>query len=519
MLFPSTSHDSCAGNMPWHQPAEGKMTARHAIVIGAGAGGLAAGIDLARSGFRVTMLERAATPGGKMHRREVDGRAVDGGPTVLTMRSIFEQLFLDAGAQLEDRLTLLESPIIARHAWSHGGVLDLYPDPEHSRQSIETFAGSEDASGFERFYAQSARIHKTLSETFMTAPKPDPVTLVGRVLRRHHPSSLMAARPAPNLWRALGQFFKDERLRQLFARYATYVGSSPLSTPATLMLIAHVELEGVWLVDGGMHRLAQAMAELGQELGIELHLNTHVSEVLVKGGRAAGVRLEDGTSLPADAIVFNGDTNALATGQLGEEAMRAVKPRPLQKRALSALTWCIKGSSSGFDLDHHNVFFESNYPSEFNTIFSERDVPTKPTVYLCAQDRGPNGSLNGSERLLMLVNAPADGDEQSWSEEKVTRARDNAMAVLNRCGLNLSFRDSDCVSTTPTDWHGRFPGTGGSLYGGASHGIWSSFTRPGARSRLRGLYLSGGSVHPGPGVPMATLSGRLAASAVLRDIV
>ena len=125
MLFPSTSHNSCAGNMPWRQPAEGKMTARHAIVIGAGAGGLAAGIDLARSGFRVTMLERAATPGGKMHRREVDGRAVDGGPTVLTMRSIFEQLFLDAGAQLEDRLTLLESPIIARHAWSHGGVLDL----------------------------------------------------------------------------------------------------------------------------------------------------------------------------------------------------------------------------------------------------------------------------------------------------------------------------------------------------------------------------------------------------------
>ena len=139
------------------------------------------------------------------------------------MRSIFEQLFADAGTQLDEHLTLLESPIIARHAWSHGGLLDLYPDPEHSRQSIEAFAGSADASGFERFYSQSARIHETLSETFMTAPKPDPLTLVGRVLRRHHPSSLMAARPAPDLWRALGSFFSDERLRQLFARYATYV--------------------------------------------------------------------------------------------------------------------------------------------------------------------------------------------------------------------------------------------------------------------------------------------------------
>ena len=494
------------------------MSAKHAIVIGAGAGGLAASIDLARAGFRVTLLERGDAPGGKMHTRAVDDREVDGGPTVLTMRSIFEQLFADAGACLNDRLTLLESPIIARHAWSHGGVLDLYPDAQRSRQSIEDFAGADDAVGFERFYSQSARIHQTLSETFMTASKPDPVTLVGRVLRRHHPSSLMAAKPAPNLWRALRDFFSDERLRQLFARYATYVGSSPLSTPATLMLIAHVELEGVWLVDGGMHRLAAAMAELGRELGIDLHLNTHVSEVLVKGGKACGVRLEDGTSLPADVVVFNGDTNALATGQLGSEAMRAVKPRKVAQRGLSALTWCIKGSSSGFDLDHHNVFFESDYPSEFNTIFEERNVPSKPTVYLCAQDRGPNGSLNGSERLLMLVNAPADGDRQSWSEDDVARTRDNALAVLERCGLNLSFRDSDCVSTTPNDWHGRFPGSGGSLYGGASHGIWSSFTRPGARSRLKGLYLSGGSVHPGPGVPMATLSGRLAASAVIRDI-
>lgn len=492
--------------------------AKHAIVIGAGAGGLAASIDLARAGFRVTLLERGDAPGGKMHTRAVDDREVDGGPTVLTMRSIFEQLFADAGACLNDRLTLLESPIIARHAWSHGGVLDLYPDAQRSRKSIEDFAGADDAIGFERFYSQSARIHKTLSETFMTASKPDPVTLVGRVLRHHHPSSLMAAKPAPNLWCALGHFFSDERLRQLFARYATYVGSSPLSTPATLMLIAHVELEGVWLVDGGMHRLATAMAELGQELGIDLHLNTHVNEVLVKGGRACGVRLEDGTSLPADVVVFNGDTNALATGQLGSEAMRAVKPRSVEQRALSALTWCIKGSSSGFDLDHHNVFFESDYPSEFNTIFEERNVPAKPTVYLCAQDRGSNGSLNGSERLLMLVNAPADGDRQSWSEDDVARTRDNALAVLQRCGLNLSFRDSDCVSTSPSDWHGRFPGSGGSLYGGASHGIWSSFTRPGARSRLKGLYLSGGSVHPGPGVPMATLSGRLAASAVVSDI-
>ena len=169
----------------------------------------------------------------------------------------------------------------------------------------------------------------------MTASKPNPVTLVGRVLRQHHPSSLMAARPTPSLWRALGGFFSDERLQQLFAPLCNLCGLFPSEHPGHLMLIAHVELEGVWLVDGGMHRLAGAMAALGQELGIDLHLNTHVSEILVKGGKTAGVRLEDGTSLPADVVVFNGDTNALATGQLGRrshargETTTGTKPRPL----------------------------------------------------------------------------------------------------------------------------------------------------------------------------------------------
>ena len=299
---------------------ESGVTQRHVIVIGAGAGGLSASIDLARAGVRVTLLERAAAPGGKMHTREVDDLSVDGGPTVLTMRSIFEQLFEDAGTSLSDYITLLDSPVIARHAWSDGGLLDLFPDRERSRQSIEQFAGRDNAAGFDRFYSQSEKIHRALSSTFMAATKPNPLTLVGRVLRQHPLSSLLAARPSPDLWRALGGFFSDERLQQLFARYATYVGSSPLSTPATLMLIAHVELDGVWLVDGGMHRLAAAMAKLGQQLGIDLHLNTHVSDILVKNGKAVGVRLDDGTSLTADAVVFNGDTQAIATGQLGESA-------------------------------------------------------------------------------------------------------------------------------------------------------------------------------------------------------
>jgi 1-hydroxycarotenoid 3,4-desaturase len=151
---------------------ENGVTQRHVIIIGAGAGGLSASIDLARAGVRVTLLERAAAPGGKMHTREVDDLSVDGGPTVLTMRSVFEQLFEDAGTSLSDSLTLLDSPVIARHAWSDGGLLDLFPDRERSRRSIEQFAGSDNAAGFDRLYSQSKKIHGALSATFMKRPNP-----------------------------------------------------------------------------------------------------------------------------------------------------------------------------------------------------------------------------------------------------------------------------------------------------------------------------------------------------------
>jgi 1-hydroxycarotenoid 3,4-desaturase len=320
------------------------------------------------------------------------------------------------------------------------------------------------------------------------------------------------------MWRALGRYFRDPRLRQLFARYTTYVGSSPLQTPATLMLIAHVEQSGVWLIEGGMHALACALQELGERQGARYHFTREVSEIRVEDGSARGLLLADGEYVEADYVVFNGDVSALGAGLLGADVRPASTVVAPAQRGLSAVTWCIRGRPGGFPLHYHNVFFDRDYALEFRSLFRDREVVTHPTVYVCAQDRLAGNDPGQSERLLLLINAPADGESRDWPPAELERLRERAFSVLSACGLAIDFDEGNCRVTSPAQFADLFPGSGGSLYGRASHGMFSSFTRPGARSRVPGLYLAGGSVHPGPGVPMAALSGRLCARAVEEDM-
>lgn len=476
------------------------------IVVGAGMGGLAAAADLARQGCEVTVLEAAATAGGKMRHVEVAGRGVDAGPTVFTMRWIFEGLFADAGQRLTDHLTIAASELLARHAWRAGGRLDLFADIERSAEAIAEFASPADAQGYRDFCARSAAIHDTLVGPFIASERPSMLDLVRRV---GDLGALWRTMPMRTLYSALGVYFRDARLRQLFARYATYVGSSPFLAPATLMLVAHVEQDGVWQVKGGMRAVALALHRLAEGQGASFRFGARVERVLVEGGRAAGVRLAGGEELRADAVVFNGDVSALPALGAGGVAT------PREKRSLSAITWCVNAPTSGFDLAHHNVFFAEDYAAEFDAVFNRRRVAEAPTVYICAQDRGAVGEApapGAPERLLVLVNAPPDGDVARF-DASAEEAR--AFALLRACGLEVGREGM--VATTPEGFHALFPATGGALYGRANHGMMGSFARPGGRGALPGLYLAGGSAHPGPGIPMAAMSGRLAAARLLED--
>lgn len=479
-------------------------------------GGLAAAADLARHGHHVTVLERAAHVGGKMRQVHVGPSAIDAGPTVFTMKWVFDGLFGDAGQRLEEHVRLLPATILARHAWSQGGNLDLYADKQASAEAIAAFAGARDADGYLAFCQRSRAIYETLRGPFIASQRPSPLDLVTRV-GFNRLGALWATAPFQTLSAALGDHFSDPRLIQLFGRYATYCGSSPFAAPATLMLVAHVEQDGVWRVAGGMAQVAAALANLAQSQGADIRCDAHVGRIGTQAGKVCEVELSDGECLKADAVVFNGDISALGTGLLGPDLTSAAKPVRLPQRSQSAITWCVTARTRGLDLAHHSVLFSDDYRREFEAVFKDQRSPEKPTIYICAQDRDDRCQApDHPERLLILMNAPADGDVRAYDRQAEAYARDAAWAMMEACGLQVEPSGGEI--TTPEGFNSLFPASGGALYGRANHGSMASFARPGARSNIAGLYLAGGSAHPGPGIPMAAMSGRLAAARLLQDI-
>jgi 1-hydroxycarotenoid 3,4-desaturase len=465
------------------------------VVIGAGAGGLSAAIRLAAKGHAVTVLEMQSAAGGKMRPAAIDGETYDTGPTVLTMRWVFEELFADAGMTLSDHVNLEPLSILARHFWSSGKQLDLHADQKASEDAMGAFASA--AHDYRKFSQDSARIYDTLRDTFLRKQRPTLLGLAASMPLRQ----LVGINPMETLWNALGRYFKSPQLRQLFGRYATYCGSSPFKAPATLMLVAAVEAQGVWRVNGGIAALASALESVAKRLGVVFHYNCAAQDVETHGGAISAVLDSDGSRHPCSHVILNADSEAAVAGLFGTAAKQVAQQMPPQNRSLSAITWCTKTPSSGADLQHHNVFFSDDYTAEFKAL--EHGPAQDPTIYLCAQ---------GNNRKLILANAPANG---AAAPEDIDR---NMLHRLSRCGVELTWDATKILKRDPRIFAELYPATSGALYGRSSHGWTSTFQRPQARTTIPGLYLAGGYTHPGPGVPMAVLSGKLAAEALTQDL-
>ena len=485
----------------------------HIVVIGAGIGGLTSAIRLAASGYSVCLLERHAHVGGKIRTSMSDAGAVDAGPTVLTMRHIFDELFSYTDGRLEDHVRLIPQDILARHFWSDGSTLDLHSNIEASALAIKEFSGSHSEREFLRYCHHCRELFLGFYESMMRVAEPRLSTLTCHVFR--NPRLMTKISPFLSLAKSLSRQFSDPRLMQLFGRYATYVGGSPYLSPAILSLIWYAEASGVWIVQGGMHRLAAALAELATALGVEVRLGNHVDRIILKNGRVNEVILENDERYTADAVVFNGDPRALAVGALGEDCQIVAQHTLRKKRSYSARVYSFAAKVSGVGLAHHNVLFDDNPASEFNDLQADR-IPNNPTLYICAQDQGHGMKPPTLERFEIIANAPTS--IMMNSDEELEQWNKRIMQKLNR--FDITFDPVPTISniTTPYQFHQLFPESLGALYGQSPHGLLAAFQRPTARTPIRGLYLAGGGTHPGAGLPMAAISGMHAAETIANDL-
>jgi len=485
------------------------------VIIGAGIGGLSAAVELAAAGMDVEVIEQAYTPGGKVRQFPSDAGPVDAGPTVLTMRSVFDDLFSRAGARFDEHVTLNAESILARHWWQDGSSLDLFADPAESANVIADFAGREARQEFIAFSKKTRRLFDAFNEPVMQSAAPE-LAVLGKTVLRDFRQLLPAMAPMQTLAASLEKNFSDPRLRQLFGRYATYVGGSPFASPALLSLIWDVESRGVWRVKGGMRKLAKALEKVATERGAQFRYGTKVETITMARRRVTGVTLESGERIDAPRVLFNGDPAALSRGLLGDGVIRSVKHSGTAPRSLSAYVWAFAAKPSGVDLRHHNVFFGEEQRREFDAL-TRGKMPNDPTLYVCAQDRGDGTTPPETERFEIIMNGAPLRDEAKPNLEEFTECQTRTFQTLQRMNLNFDVIPKRISLITPSDFAARFPASDGSLYGRSPQGMRATFQRPTTRSRISGLYLAGGGVHPGAGLPMSSLSGQHAAAAIIMD--
>jgi phytoene desaturase len=486
------------------------------IIIGAGLGGLAAAIRLAGKDYKVTIFEKNATTGGKVNIRRAAGYSFDTGASLLTMRHVLEDLFSSVGKRLEDYLTLQKLDPVCRYRWTDGATFDASSDLTKTEAEIRRLA-PEDLDAFRKFLTDSQRKYEIAERTFLAHSLND----LPKLLRPRYARDLAALSTFRTLAAHVDRHFRSPYLRQIFKRYATYNGSSPYRAPATFALIPFVEFGlGAWHVRGGMYELPRALEKLARELGVEIRANAEVEKIIIRDRCVRGVRLTSGEEFVCDALIANSDTIETYRSLIDERARPSFSDAKLNH---------LEPSSSGFvlligarrrfeNLAHHNIFFSDDYPREFRQIFDELRPADNPTIYVCAASRTDASQAPANcENLFVLVNAPAMSERTSWAKE-ADAYRELVINKLESFGLE-NLRDSiEFIETvTPEDFQTRYRANRGAIYGISSNKLANAFSRPPNRSRdIRNLYFAGGAAHPGGGIPLVLLSGKMAAEMIGR---
>ncbi len=485
-----------------------------AVVVGAGVGGLAAAARLSHGGYDVTVLEQSAELGGKLGIVRRDGYVFDTGPSLVTMPHVLRAVFDDTGGPAD--LPLDRLPVACRYRFPDGTVLDMPGFAEQIPAALDAALGAGTGAQWSAFSARAERIWDATHAAFLESsigPR-DLLTLGRRV------GDVRTIAPWSSL-RGLGaRYLTDPRLAMMLDRYATYTGSDPRRAPAALATVPHVEQRwGSWHVPGGLHLIAEALAARARLCGTDIRTGVTVTGIATERGRVRGVHTTDGT-VDADVVIANADAE-----QVYRDLLPPSRRTALTRRRIGATTPSLSGfvlllALRGRDPDtpHHRILFPDHYDDEFDAVFGTRSraahPAADPTVYVSAPNDPALRPDDDSDAWFVLVNAARHGRDSralvDWDAPGLAETyADRILAIMAARGVDVRDRVRWRQILSPADLQRRTMTPGGSIYGTSSNGALAAFLRPANRSPVDGLFLVGGSSHPGGGLPLVTLSAEI----------
>ncbi|MCH8557563.1 MAG: phytoene desaturase [Balneolia bacterium] len=487
-------------------------------IIGAGIGGLTAAARLASEGHSVTVWERNAKAGGKMNEVVKNGYRFDTGPSLFTMPFVLEELFESCGRNYTDYLTLEPVDPLCRYNWQDGTTFDCSTDLQKTLGQISEFAPG-DAEAYVRFLGYSADLYEKTAETFIMNPLQTVMDL--RNLKK---SDIFKIDAFPTVSTRVDKFFESPHLRQVFKRFATYNGSSPYLAPATINVIAYVELcLGGYYVKGGLYSISRALEKLCTELGVDIQYNVDIKTILTEDKKAVGVAFNSGETARADVIFSNSDATFTYTDLIEKGVLKKKQVNKISAIEPSCSGFVMMlGTDKKFDkLKHHNIFFSRDYEKEFSEIFHRKMLPEDPTIYVAnTSATDTNHAPNGGSNLFILINAPYLTEKLGWDEARCKEYGDLIIHKLENFGLDgLSESIKVREHISPQDFYDTYRSNRGSIYGTSSNQQLSAFMRPRNKSPyIDNLYLVGGSTHPGGGIPLVMMSARHAVTIFNRQV-